>query len=202
MPHQQYDIPGLSLYTPSGERKYLNTQERQRLLKILPAYPSDQALFIFTLIYTGFRVSEALALTPMNLLSDPPAIAVRSLKKRSRKRRIRSVPVPAYLMWELQKAYLPGGGGGERRDKRIWGFSRTTGWRMVKEVMAAAGIQGPQATARGLRHTFGTHAVKSGVPITLIQKWLGHEKLSTTAIYTQLVGPDEIAAAAKMWEGS
>ena len=65
--------------------------------------------------------------------------------------------------------------------------------------MARANIRGLQASPKGLRHGFGVHAVQSGVPLNLVQKWLGHAQLSTTAIYTNAVGPEEYAIAEKMW---
>ena len=44
--------------------------------------------------------------------------------------------------------------------------------------MAAAGIEGPQACPRGLRHGYGVAAV------------LGHASLDTTAIYTTALGAE------------
>lgn len=66
-------------------------------------------------------------------------------------------------------------------------------------VFAAAGIRGTQAMPKGLRHGFGVHAVQCGVPLPLIQRWLGHADLTTTAIYTQVLGPEERSIAARMW---
>ena len=66
--------------------------------------------------------------------------------------------------------------------------------------MAQADIVGLHASPKGLRHGFGVHAVHSGVPLNLVQKWLGHAKLSTTAIYTNAVGPEEFRIAERMWD--
>ena len=44
-------------------------------------------------------------------------------------------------------------------------------------------------------------AVTAGVPLNLVQKWLGHAQLSTTAIYADAVGEEEHAIAARMWRG-
>jgi Phage integrase family len=74
-----------------------------------------------------------------------------------------------------------------------------TGWRRVCEVMARAGVRGPHASPKGLRHGFGVAAVTAGVPLNLVQKWLGHAQLSTTAIYADAVGEEEHAIAARMW---
>jgi integrase/recombinase XerD len=82
---------------------------------------------------------------------------------------------------------------------RIWQWSRTTAWRRVKEVMAAAGIAGLAAMPKGLRHGFGVNAFQASVPPHLVQKWLGHSSLRTTAIYGDVIGSDERAFAARMW---
>jgi integrase/recombinase XerD len=38
-----------------------------------------------------------------------------------------------------------------------------------------------------------------GVPLNIIQKWLGHADIATTAIFTNVLGPEERAIAARMW---
>ena len=61
--------------------------------------------------------------------------------------------------------------------------------------MEAAGIHGRQACPRGLRHGFGVGILQSGVPLTLVQRWLGHARLTTTAIYAEVSGPEKRAFA-------
>jgi len=53
--------------------------------------------------------------------------------------------------------------------------------------------------AKGLRHGFGVAAVQAYIPLNLVQRWLGHAQLSTTAIYAEAVGQEEQAIAARMW---
>jgi len=57
--------------------------------------------------------------------------------------------------------------------------SRTTAWRRVKEVIAAAGITGTPAMPKGLQHGFGVNAFQSSVPPHLVQRWRGHASLRT-----------------------
>jgi integrase len=38
-----------------------------------------------------------------------------------------------------------------------------------------------------------------GIPLNLVQKWLGHAQLTTTAIYADAVGEGEQSIAARMW---
>jgi integrase len=58
----------------------------------------------------------------------------------------------------------------------------------VCEVMKAADISGTRATPKGVRHVFGIKGVTSLVPHNMIQKWLGHAKLSMMAFYLDAVG--------------
>ena len=74
-----------------------------------------------------------------------------------------------------------------------------TGWRAVHAVMEAAGLDGPHASPKGLRHGFGVAAVSAGIPLNLVQKWLGHAQLTTTAIYADAVGAEEKDIARRMW---
>ena len=66
--------------------------------------------------------------------------------------------------------------------------------------MIEAGLpDAPQRSPKGLRHGFGVHAAVSGVPLNMLQKWLGHAHLSTTAIYAGAVGKEEQDIARRMW---
>ena len=85
------------------------------------------------------------------------------------------------------------------RGARLWPWSRMTGWRAVHAVMAAAGLDGPQASPKGLRHGFGVAAVFAGIPLKLVQKWLGHAQLTATVIYADATGAEENDIAQRMW---
>jgi integrase/recombinase XerD len=41
--------------------------------------------------------------------------------------------------------------------------------------------------------------VTSEVPLNMAQKWLGHARISTTAIYANATGPEEKLIAGRMW---
>jgi integrase/recombinase XerD len=57
--------------------------------------------------------------------------------------------------------------------------------------MAAARISGTSAMPKGLRHAFGVNALQPYVPPHLVQCWMGHASLRTTAMYADAIGPDE-----------
>ena len=124
-----------------------------------------------------------------------------SLKKR-RDGVYRSVPVSPALLEALDMVH---GVREQQAGKRhsggvlLWPRSRMTGWRAVHDVMVAAWLEGPHASPKGLRHGFGVAAVSAGIPLNLVQKWLGHAQLTTTAIYADAVGAEEKDIARRMW---
>jgi site-specific recombinase XerD len=38
-----------------------------------------------------------------------------------------------------------------------------------------------------------------GIALNMVQKWLGHAQLTTTAVYADAVGEEEQSIAARMW---
>jgi integrase len=185
-----------SLYTAAGQRKYLTAAERLRFLEAAIACPrAELRTLCLTLAYTGCRISEALALGPAMIEREAGFIAVRSLKKRKRTVVIREVPVPLQLFSALNVVH-----NFEQNDGRLWTWSRSRAWQLVKGIMREAAIsEGPHMTPKGLRHSFGIHAIRSGVPLNLVQRWLGHASMSTTAIYLEAMGDEEREIAARMW---
>ena len=57
--------------------------------------------------------------------------------------------------------------------------------RMVAAWLAQAGLK-RKGCCHVLRHTCATHMLENGADIRFIQQLLGHEKLDTTAIYTEV----------------
>ena len=185
-----------ALYTAAGARKYLNADERRRFLATLGELRPEEALFARLMFWTGARVSELLALRLSHFQLDAGLVAIRTLKRR--RHSVREVPLPPTLVAELARhardVSLPASA-----DPLLWQLHRVTAWRFVKGVMRQAGIAGPQASPRGLRHGFAIAALQAGVPLTLLQRWMGHSRLSTTAIYLAVSGPEERELAARFW---
>ena len=128
-------------------------------------------------------------------------LVIESPKKR-RTGIFRAVPVPPALLEALDLVHgirERHGRRGKGRGDRLWPWSRMTGWRAVHTAMAAAGLDGLHASPKGLRHGFGVAAVSAGIPLNLVQKWLGHAQLTTTAIYANAVGAEEKDIARRMW---
>lgn len=183
-----------SIYDGGGQRKYLTRAETDRFLAAARQQPATIYGFCWFITATGCRISEALAMTPANFDFEAQQVVIESLKKRE-KRVFRAVPLPAKFLDWLKKGLEHG-----LFDKqRLWPWSRMTAYRRIVEVMAEARIRGGCATPKGLRHAFGVRAIQSGVPLNMVQRWLGHADMKTTAIYTSATGPEERAIAARTW---
>lgn len=192
---------GVGLYDGQGHRKYLTADERAAFLNAAQDAPREMRTLCIVLAYGGCRISEALALTADRVDLSDEVIIIQTLKKRA-PGVYRAVPLPSDVFETLDLVH--GIRDAQRRrdggtKQRLWPFTRMTGWRHVKDVMHTGGIHGPHATPKGLRHGFGVAAVMAGVPLNLVQKWLGHAQLQTTAVYADAMGTEAQELARKMW---
>jgi integrase/recombinase XerD len=189
---------GAGLYAQAGGRKYLNRAERARALAEMAKLPRSQALFALTLAWTGARVSEVLALRASSFQIESGVVAIETLKRR--KYCVREVPIPPELMRALSRQFKLAATERDEQNRRLWPWHRVTAWRIIKQVMRRSSITGPQGCPRGLRHAFGVGSLQAGVPLNLAQRWLGHARISTTAIYAGAAGPEEVAFASRFWQ--
>lgn len=193
------DSPVLSLYAADGSRKYVNRHERGRALALMGGLEPSEALFALTLAWTGARVSEVLAVAATSFQIEIGIVTLRTLKRR--KLAMREVPIPPQLMDALNQHFRlalrqqdP-----DEAGRRLWRWHRVTAWRLIKRVMSQSGVRGLRASPRGLRHGFAVGSLQSGVPLTLIKRLLGHARLTSTEMYLDVCGPEEVALAERYW---
>ncbi len=143
----------------------------------------DRALL--ELLYaTGLRVSEIASLRLSDLNLD--AGYLRCIGKGSRER---VVPMGRPAVKALRE-YLggrPPGGPEEPAFRSTKGgrLSRQSIWRIIRRRALEGGVRG-RVFPHAVRHSFAPHLVEGGADLRYVQEMLGHAKISTTQIYTQV----------------
>lgn len=197
----------MRLYDGRGNRLYLTAEERVAFLAAAGKRSARDRTLCETLHYTGCRPSELIEITPARVDFSGGTVTIRTLKKRrdrlgAQKMVHRTVPVPTDYLDSLNTAYGIREAQKSRKQAQepIWPLSRVRVWQIVKGVMIEAGLpDAPHRSPNGLRHGFGINATINGIPLNMLQKWMGHAQLSTTAIYADAIGKEEQHLAARMW---
>ncbi|TET41944.1 MAG: hypothetical protein E3J60_03440 [Dehalococcoidia bacterium] len=133
-------------------------------------------LIVKTLAYTGLRRSELLSLKCQDIKEGFLFVY------RGKGERDRVIPLTKTLKKELNKYIkknhlLPG--------DRVFPIGPNRLARMIRESAARAGIA--NMTAHQLRHFFATRLVERGAELRKVQELLGHEDISTTATYLDVI---------------
>jgi integrase/recombinase XerD len=181
-----------SLFDQTGNRKYLVARERLAFVRAARAEGGEIGTFCLALAFTGARISEALALTVDRIDVHNGSVIFQTLKQRG-KVVFRPVPVPIQLLKLLMRDH-------DISSERLWPWGRTTAWKHVKRIMQRAEISESLCKPKALRHAFAIEAGQKGVPLNIVQRWLGHARLETTAIYANAMGAEERNLARRTWQ--
>jgi tyrosine recombinase XerC len=181
--------PCLLLTSPKVPEKLPDFLTYDEILKLLNVSGKDTWQFlryktILELLYsTGIRVGEI-----ANLKIDDINFVDEVIKVRGKGKKERIVPFGKYALNCLMK-YI------EKRPnkKERYLFLNKYGKRLtersieriVKKYSLISGIN-KRVTPHTLRHTFATHLLEKGVDLRTVQELLGHERITTTQIYTHL----------------
>lgn len=187
-------------HNQTGERLYLNSEERSRFLQTASTFENDPQYYALLLYYTGCRLSEGLNVQIGHIDLANGSVIIRTLKKRG-KVHYRHIPLPSSYLKELAGAYnlRKQIKNKENLDKPIWGFTDRTARRYIKVIMQKAELTGKKASAKGLRHAFGIACVENDIPITEVQQLMGHSYLRNTAIYTTVKGAERRKLVSRLW---
>ena len=119
--------------------------------------------FLF-LLYTGCRRSEALTLYRNDVDFENKLLHIHGTKTKGSKRTIPLFENVAALLSGIEK----------KADGSYFSFAPDYPTHKFKKLC-------PTHRLHDLRHTFATTCLKAKIPMKVVQKWLGHSKLSTTA---------------------
>jgi len=185
-----------SLFDRTGVRKYLVARERLSFVTAAVAEGGVVGTFCLTLAFTGARISEVLALTPERIDVSNDTIVFETLKQR-RRAVFRAIPAPHRLLDLIVEATVRSTA--DSTCSRLWPWGRTTAWKHVKRLMKAASITDALCKPKSLRHAFAVEAGQKGIPLNIVQRWLGHARIETTAIYASAIGDEERNLARRAW---
>jgi site-specific recombinase XerD len=159
----------------------LSGEEVARFLEAVPGLKSRVALT--TAYAAGLRLSEVVTLKVGDIDSKRMVIRIERGKGGKQRQAMLSVQLLSILRsyWRLTRP-------------RNWLFSGRNRERPISPKMLSAACQAAseaaglskRVTVHTLRHSFATHLLESGTDLRIIQVLLGHNHLSTTALYTQV----------------
>ena len=192
--------PTLSLIRPPQEEKLpvaLSVEEVQRVLGCVqrPAY----RVCLSTIYSCGLRLLEGVQLQVGQIDSSRMGLHIQHGKGG----KDRYVPLPQRTLTLLRGYWV-------KHHNPVWLFptARSGGLATAGVPMDASGAQKAfraalqesgvhkAASVHTLRHSWATHLLEAGVSLRLIQVWLGHSSLATTALYTHLTVKTETQATA------
>ncbi len=190
------DNPLAGVCIPKRDRKlphFLSEME----MKMLVEYPKRQKLLgardqavLETLYSTGIRVSELVHIDIGEIDLNRGIIKITAKGNRERLVPVGSYAVEAvrYYMHQVRPLLMDGNKGGQyalflnNKGRRI--TDRGVRW-LVKQYIRNLQLYG-KTSPHTFRHSYATHLLDNGADLRSVQELLGHERLSTTQIYTHL----------------
>jgi site-specific recombinase XerD len=137
--------------------------------------------WFYLLSEAGLRVGEVCDLQ----LGDIDLAAQRLIVRQGKKHRDRSVPLSPTCLAALQ-AYLPVRGEAPTFHLLIY-RQRPVKHSLIQNRLRRYGQRAQlKVSPHRLRHTLATRLLNQGMPITSLQRLLGHEHLDTTLIYARV----------------
>jgi site-specific recombinase XerD len=196
--------PTLAVVQPARSQKLPVILSRGEVGRILTCLHKAPYRVCLSLIYScGLRLLEGVQLRVGQIDSERMMLHIWQGKGS----KDRYVPLPERTLQLLREYWLSHhnlewlfptvkGGGMAVADQAI---DPSGVQRAFRSALAASGVHKP-ASVRTLRHSWATHLLEAGVNLRLIQSWLGHASLETTALYTHLTAKAERQATDRINE--
>jgi len=73
---------------------------------------------------------------------------------------------------------------------RLFPISRVRAYHIIRSAGEKAGIDKDRCHPHVFRHGFAVNAVLSGVPPLVLRRWMGHARIETTLVYTEVLAQD------------
>lgn len=144
---------------------------------------------IIEVLYScGLRVSELTNLKFSDLFLEEGFIKVEGKGSKQRLVPISETAIAEignYMYYRKQEKSAKGSENIVFLSKRGTAISRNTVFHFIKEYAALANVK-KNISPHTFRHSFATHLLERGANIRAIQLMLGHEKITTTEIYTHM----------------
>jgi len=163
--------------------KYLAAEEVRRVID-QTKNPRDR-LLLELLWQSGLRISEALALTPAHIDFNGAVLKAPTLKRR--KPMVRPIPLKPGLLGELAR-HVASRKIGEHTP--LFPIRRTRSFQIIQRACLAAGIERSRSHPHVFRHSFAIACVLQGVPVPVLNQWLGHAGLESTLVYSKVLAVD------------
>ncbi len=167
---------------PKKNAKFIKDLERYNLLTIV-------------LLETGARIGEALQLRPIDFNLQTNTIKLITLKKRIKdkdKEVYRVIPIHRDLK-EAFLTYIAKYHIDLKSEDKLFRQSQPAVneffRKMEKEIEVQYGVK-IHIHAHKFRHTFAVKSILAGVPLNVIQEWMGHSSIFMTSIYLKITGRD------------
>ncbi len=202
----------LDFARPAKEKKLPVVLSVQEVGRILSCVHYARYQVCLTAIYAcGLRLLEGVCLQVKNIDGERKMVHIYQGKGG----KDRYVPLPDAALSML---------------RRYWATHRNPAWlfpsvhsrqspAQINRPMSESSVQkafgaalcesgvNKDATVRTLRHSYATHLMEAGVPLRVIQEYLGHSSPETTALYTHLTSTTDVQASqtinaivAKLWQ--
>lgn len=144
---------------------------------------------IIEVLYScGLRISELISLKFSDLFLDDGFLRVEGKGSKQRLVPVSPAAVKELSLYMMDRKQMEPKKGYENYiflSKRGTPISRIMVFHFIKEYAAMAGIK-KNISPHTFRHSFATHLLEGGANIRAIQQMLGHEKITTTEIYTHM----------------
>jgi tyrosine recombinase XerD len=192
--HYREDDPGELLEAPKIGLKLpvvLSLEEIDVLLDTIDVSTAEGTrnyAIIETLYSCGLRISELTNLRFSDLFLEEGFIRVEGKGGKQRLVPISDTAIRKIKNWVPYRSDIPVKKGSEDivfLSSRGRAISRITVFHYIKQYAEAAGLK-KKISPHVFRHSFATHLLERGANIRVIQEMLGHEKITTTEIYTHI----------------